>query len=934
MRRGWLGALASLVLPVFVVAQDAPTDAKPETVKLEKFEVTGSRLNSASSQSDIPVFTIGKAQIEATPVVEVADYFKTFPAFTGAGNTNEQMTNGGIGGRFIDIRGLGNPYTLVLLNGRRLAYSGTDNFVDVNQIPVTAIDHVEVLTSGASAIYGTDAVGGVVNIITRTNQNGGEINLYYGDINFPHNGNRAYRSDLGRRQFAFSLGGSEGKVDFLVGAQYFKQNGIYSPDFNWSYAPGPTGNTFPYRLSLPNALFTPGATGNSNYVVKWKPGEGGRRDATSPGDFRPYQGRLPDVANPDDGGDQFPFFLYTPLLRPEERYHFFAFTSYQLNDHVKLFADIMARYAYSYNQLAPAAVPVPALGAIVIPATNYYNRQIFGANARDITAGGWRLLGLGPRLDTAEMNGLWFNAGAEGTVGDYAWKVQGLFTQESTQFLNGNTTSVDLINQYLNKTTADAFNPFSSKLDANAAIWPIIKRNAYQNQLSRLVNLEAEVSGPLFNVPAGQVNGAVSLEWNQVKAYFHPDALTQSTPLGFNGTPNPTDGARTQWGATAELDVPVFAQVTTRIAGRHDDYSDFGGVNVGQISLRYQPTKEWLFRASYGQGFLAPSLLQLYEGPQVTNPTFIDPTANNGDGTWGTNTQVSMTRVGNPNLGPEKSKMWNVGVVFSPRTIKGLTVSIDYFNTEIKNRVSTAENYAAIVAKRFWEALGPTDAARDAAARNPVTLAQTVAAIKQQTGVTVVWEPDGGPEGLGGLSQNNIALQDVFRTNLAGTKTDGADLNVTYTRQLGGWGNLTFDGKATYMRRFKFQALAGEPLEDLAGMYSSSFEGAWPKWRLATALDWRWKDVGANAIYHFSQSTKIEDGVDPVFNRDYLPSFATWDFQVSYRMPWIKTQLMVGVENACNQIPPLTSFATNNFVPSGVGDVRGRFWYVRLSQKF
>src|SRR5690606_22422464 len=110
--------------------------------------------------------------------------------------------------------------------------------------------------------------------------------------------------------------------------------------------PGPTPNTYPLRLVMPNSLFTPGATGMGNYVVKWKPGEGGRRDASSPSDFREYQGELPDVANPDQGGDMFPFYLYTPLLRPEERYNAFAFTTYQVNDNIRIFGDLMYRWAH------------------------------------------------------------------------------------------------------------------------------------------------------------------------------------------------------------------------------------------------------------------------------------------------------------------------------------------------------------------------------------------------------------------------------------------------------------------------------------------------------------------------------------------------------------------------------------------------------------
>ena len=916
-------------LDVAAWAQPATTVKKEESpIMMEKVTTTGTRLGSAMSQADIPIVVIGKLQIEQTSVVEVADYLKNLPSFSGAGNTNDSSTNGGGGGRNIDLRGLGSQYTLVLINGRRLSYSGTGNVVDVNQIPESAVDHIEVLTNGASAVYGSEAIGGVVNVITKKGYNGAEVNAYYGDtFNSP-------KKDLSRRQFSFNVGSSSGKAEFMFGGQYFKQNGIYSSDTPWASAPGPTSNTFPYRLSLPNRLFTAGATGNGNYVVKWKPGEGGRRDAATPSDFRLFQGTLPNVANPDAGGDQFPFYLYTPLLRPEERYNFYTFTSYQLNENVKIFGGLMYRYAYSYNQLAPAAVPAPSLGAIVIPKTNYWNQKIFGANAVDITTSNWRMLGLGPRVDSAELTGLWTNAGLEGKVADFNWKVEGLFTQEITLLTNGGTTSVDLLNAELAKTTADAFNPFTSKTETNSAIWPTLVRNAYQHQRSRLANLTASVDGKVFEAPGGPVNGALTIEWNKLRAYDHPDYLTQQTPLGFNGTPNPTDGARTTWGAALEVDIPIVKELSVRPAVRHDNYSDFGGVTVGQAAVRYTPTKEVLLRGSYGQGYIAPSLFQLYEGPQVNNPTILDPTSKNSATSWGSNTQVNITRIGNPKLQAEKADMWNVGGAYSPKAIKGLTFTLDYWDVKQKDVVSSAENYAAIVAKRFWEALGTTDAARDAAARNPVTRAAAVNSIKASTGVTVNYDPQGGANGLGGLTQNETALANVYRANLAGAKTHGVDVGVSYEFPATEVGTFALDVKGTCTLGYSYQALQGEAYADLEGKYSSSFEGGWPKWRLATVLNWQKKDISANIVWHYTQRLTLEDGMDGQFNRDYLPSYSTFDAQVGYKLPWFKTQVMFGVENAFSKTPPLTSYATNNFVPAGLYDVKGRMYYVRISHKF
>ncbi len=912
----------------------APTTNANETVMLDPVIATGTRFGSAASQADVPVIIIGKQQMAQTPYVEMADYLKNMPAFTGSGNTNDSSTNGGNGGRNIDLRGLGSQYTLVLLNGRRLSYHATDNIIDVNQIPVSAVDHVEVLTSGASAIYGSDAIGGVVNVITKRGQNGGELDVYYGNTNFKNTGGRRNTSGLERRQFSFSVSGSEGKVDFLAGAQYFKQAGAYSSHYTWSFVPSATSNVYPYRLSLANNLFTPGATGSANYLVKWKPGEGGPRDASSPSDFRTYVGTARNLDNVDAGGDQFPFYLFTPIIRPEERYNVFAFTTYQLAPNVKLSVDMMYRYAYSYNQLAPAAVPVPGGGGIIIPSTNYWNQKIFGANAPRITSGGWRLLGLGPRLDTNELNSVWANVGLEGRVSDWNWRVESLFTQEMHQRKEGNSTSIPLLNERLALTTPDAFNPFSSKLDANTSIWSEIKRDAYTNDRSQLANISATVDGKVFDTANGAARGALSVEWNQLRAYSHPDALTQATPLGFNGTPFPTDGARTQYGASAEVETPILPQVTARFAARHDHYSDIGNSDVGQASVKYQPSRELLFRGSWGMGFIAPSILELHEGPQITNPSFVDPTSKTTKGAWGEQSQVSIIRRGNPDLKPEKARMIDVGVAYSPKSTKGLTLTADYWYVKQTDKVATPDDYARVVAKKFWDTLGSSDAARDAAARNPTSRAAAVATIKQQTGVDVRYDPNGGASGLGGLDVSDNAMVGVGRVNLAGQNTDGVDFGAVYSYNAAELGNYLLDVKAIWTRSFDHQAIAGEPFEHWAGMYSSGTQGVFPKWRYNVNLSWQKGKFGANATYHYLQRVTSDGGIDANYNRDYLPGFTTWDFLVSWRPRGDKVTFALGMENAFNQPPSQTSLALNNRVPIGAYDVKGRYWYARAQYKF
>ena len=899
-------------------AQQPPAEENNSTVKLDAFVTTGTRIGTAASQADMPVTVVTRSQIEKTSFVEVADLLKSLPAFTGAGNTNDSSTNGGDGGRYVDLRGLGSQYTLVLLNGRRLAYSGVTNTVNVNQIPVTAVERVEVLASGASAVYGSDAIGGVINVITRKG-NGGEASAYFG--------NTDHETNLSRRQFALSWGGTEGRIDFLVGMQYFKQGGSYSSDFEWSRKPGPTGNTFPYRMVLPNSLFTPGATGSSAYVVKWKPGEGGPRNATSRADFRPYSGTLPNVGNPDAGGDMFPFFLYTPLIRPEERWNFSAFTNFHLNEDTTFFADLMYNYAYSYNQLAPAAQPM--LNAITIPATNYWNQQIFGSAAVPITSGGWRLLGLGTRIDTTERSGVWFNAGVKGRFHGWNYEFSNTFTQEIQQDLNGNGGSITVLNQLLALTTPAAFNPFTSNPNTNSAYWDQIRRDAYTNIRSRMFNTELSVSGSLMEMPAGDLNAAFSANWQQQSAYSRPDAQSLEGSAGWNRVGQSTEGSRTIFGGSAEFQIPLTKELSFRTAGRWDKYSDFGSARVWQAALRYQPFKEVVLRGSFGKGFIAPSILQLYEGEQETNPTLFDPTSRNPDGTWGAPTQIGMTRIGNPNLRPETADSINVGVAWSPPQVKGLTFTVDYWQIKQKQVIASAESAAALVVDEFWESLGATDAARDAAARNATTVAAASAALLARTGILVEYNGAGGASGLGGID----FVYNAYRSNLSLSDSSGIDVAVNYVFNTQDWGNFTFDLNGTRTLAVKQQNFIGSEVTDFAGLYSAAVEGGWPEWRVRFTPTWSWRKLQVAASLNYMSDLQLGD-FDATYGRDVLPSWTTYDAQVSYELPWWRTTVAVGCENIGNKPPQQTTQSLNNDTPAGLYDVKGRFVYVRASMKF
>src|ERR1043166_3206638 len=447
------------------------------TTRVKKVVVTGSNIPTAETVPPVPVDIYTAEQIEKTGATTINQLTKPLPSFIGNGNFGESRGNGGNGQATIALRGIGGG-TLILLNGRRFANG------DLNSIPVAAIDRIEVLKDGGSAIYGADAVAGVVNIILKKDFNGAEFGATYGNT---------FETDVGQKNFYFVTGVSTEKSSLMVGGSYYDANGLYSVDRARSDPRNPlptfanpigTSNPGRTRSSDPGAVaaFPELATGT---VYTGAPGTTGASTAA----YLPYD--TTTSAYPD----RFPFPTYTPAITPNQRYSIFANAAHKLfGDNLEFFAEGMYTRTYNYNQLAPTPGVFEAFG-VVVPANNPFN--VYGVPLNRVR---YRFLDLGPRTDENFGDIFRFLAGLRGRVGQtsWNWEAAALWSEDRRIEKEGNDVNSTALQAALNDTNpATSFNVFGNSFGTSAntpAAINAVRQSLFINTRNTLWLIDAKAS--------------------------------------------------------------------------------------------------------------------------------------------------------------------------------------------------------------------------------------------------------------------------------------------------------------------------------------------------------------------------------------------------------------------------------------------------------
>ena len=895
-------AFAQLPAPAVPAEPGAPP---PSTAEVERVVVTGSNIPTAEETGPNPVDTYRPQDIEKLGIRNATDLQEFIPQAAG-GTVNLNIGNGGDGTVQFNLRGLLPKETLVLVDGKRVAFgslgsAGFSSGVDINLLPFSMIDHVDILKDGASAVYGSDAISGVVNFFLIHKFRGLEIGATYGNTNL------GASNEMGEWESWIKAGTGDDKTDIVVVADFWQRlNGIFSRDRDLSSngffipfggfdarsgnepgrvqsrrllprmffaPPGPTqfGVNSPRPHSAPNAAHSPFY--KSPYAVNPNayPGAPG---IIGPNSFAGENG-FPQVGTDYKGGGDYFFFnfaAFTPALPPGDRQVYYgSFTRDICDKYLTIFGDF--KYARSYFDSSLAAVPftpdpfkTPGTSAffspqgISVPITNPFNPFTvadavipnFFPNGDGLpVTTGVRFRGIqdtGPRHEKFTYWDQLFDVGTRGEMGwiaDYFktwnWELGFRYSRNEGQDLSvGEVSQPALREALLSTDPRTAFNPFlgingQNSARARGSVY-VTLHNSGEYELPIYYGT---INGDLFNLPAGPVSFAIGGEYDAPRFTRDRDALNNTF-----STIGSTDGQsfrvnRDIWGVYEEVRVPFtsptwnfpgFYSFEVDFAEREEWYSNntsavlpsglFPAVPAShsrynaqkpKVSVRWQPLDPkyigaLTLRGSYSEAFHAPTLSELTPASSQSFPVVADPFSTQ------TEPQIEERIIGNPNLHPEVAYEWTYGAVYSPKWVKGLTLSADWWHIDMRDIVTAIGSQTIIL-----ENPPPNNGA---------------STVTGAAGVVIVRAAGDNPGEPG-----PVVLINDPSLNLSGAIFEGLDYEAIYILDStifggGDWGRLTTTVNGTWLSRAEFQAASDVKRVGIAGEFLP------PAFTLTSSLPW------------------------------------------------------------------------------------------------
>ncbi|HUQ08734.1 MAG TPA: TonB-dependent receptor [Steroidobacteraceae bacterium] len=650
-----IGVALGTIASVPAIAQQ--TEDEPTQTVI----VTGSRISRPSDfGNSSPVDIIDREGIEKAGYANLQQLMEKNPsngagAFSTRGNNQDSTANGAAS---ISLRGLGADATLVLVNGRRVAISPfaesiTTNFVDINAIPVSAIERVEVLKDGASALYGSDAVAGVINIILRKDFEGLELSGSYGSTTESGYDEQNYSAVWG-------FGGEDNNVTFIL--DYFKNSTLSNTE----------------RGSLASANQT--ALGGQDF--RSSRGYPGRFFVTSPANPMGAITIDPGCPAGSVAGQTcvYDFGIWNLLIPEAERGGLMMMAHQDFGDGMQLFVELAAQHNKSMAQGAPTPLDEGAL--LTVPITHPNNPY---PTATAIGISRYRTVDAGPRQWNIETDNLRGVVGVKGKFAEWDWEaaVQRARseTDQSGDRSNG-WVRTDFLQQQIN---AGAYNPFGGVQNPQGVI-DQITTSLIRRGKSEMTMYDATISGALFDFRDDAVRMAAGIEYREESVEDVPDDQFQRG-LIFGTESVSASGERDILSAYVEVAVPLATGLDLNVALRYDDYSDFGDTTNPKISLRYAPIESLAFRTSWGTGFRAPSLAQIGLGPSQESRFFRDSFGCAINTVYCTSTDFNIVFTGNPDLDAEESESFNFGVSWQEG---GFTASADYWDITQDNKIDEA----------------------------------------------------------------------------------------------------------------------------------------------------------------------------------------------------------------------------------------------------
>ncbi|MES2321831.1 MAG: TonB-dependent receptor [Pseudomonadota bacterium] len=735
-----------------------PALAQDTGAPITRVEITGSSIKRLAAQTSLPITSIRAEDFAKQGLATAQEVLSTIP-MNQTSQSSSQSVGLGTGGRSVaDLRGLGGDKTLVLLNGRRLAnHPFFADTVDLNIIPVAALDRVEVLRDGASAIYGTDAIGGVVNFITKRSYKGMGITL---EAFVPQ--------DTGGDEQRVNFTGGWGDLNtdgwnLLAVLDYHRQSALKSTDRDFSRTgviPSrgvfqTSGTPFPANFFAPS--LTPGGAGMSANPYF---SSGCRPPASVPN------------TNPASPTCRFDFSQFVDNI-PETKQESFLgrFTAKLGSEHT---GSIEYMHTRSTNEARVAPPPLAGIGLTMTVASPFYPGRgitptVAGVSTQDLDIS-WRPLVTGQRktFDVSLSDRLL--AGMEGNA--MGWDYNTGLTYSVGRARSAFTGGYVIDERMIEGVGAGILNPFGDQTAAGTAfLQDSLLLGEFLKAKINSSALDFKASRDIYTMPAGEMGFAIGAELRHDKATYTVDrALAgQASSSGFADAQDQR-GSRTIRALFSELNIPVVKDLELNLAGRYDYYTDVGGDFNPKVGLRWQPTRAVLVRGSYNEGFRVPTLYDLY-GPQtVTNTAepYNDPLlcpndvpAPGANSSIVCDQQQHIRQGGNTAVQPEKSRSYSVGVVLEPT--RDITLSADFWDIKLEDSIA---------------ALGEQTIFRDFAKYRSL----------------FVYNAAG----------TRLEYIQATTTNLGEVKTRGIDLSLLWRLPRNPWGNFTVGIDGTFVDKYDY----------------------------------------------------------------------------------------------------------------------------------
>jgi iron complex outermembrane receptor protein len=930
--------------------------------QLQQIIVTGSRIAREGAEAQQPISIINRDAIDKTNLQSLGDLLQQLTTsgsalntkFNSSGNFGYPPDGGGIGAGSsqVDLRNLDSKRVLVLVDGIRWvnesSASGVSGSADLNTIPLSIVERIEVLEDGASAVYGSDAIAGVVNVITRKKFDGAEVTGYVGDYS---KGGRTTEGTL-------TLGGSTDKFSAVFVANYFNQEAISSSKWWQSYFPEPLAGLSSGSSATPQGrnIFCdprvpPPAYGSctadqSNYydvtlnngtkVPVWDP-------------FNPTGGTYHNFVGSQD---RFNYAPYNDLLTPSERKSIFTNVTYNINDDVRLHAKGLFNNRESQNQAAPEPIfvgPLAGTGGIAdtitVAANNPYNP--FGITLDPATNFGFitkRPVEVGPRIFNQDVNTYYLNVGMDGDLhfwNGLKWEVNAAYADNKANqtFYNGyNIGHIAIALGDVNVCNATPgcvpLNLFGGQgTPMTPAMINYIRATQLDSSDEKLALVSGDVTGTMFHIQGRAAAFAVGVEHRKYDAAFNPDPL-RTTGESQDSPAFPVNASYHVNEAYAEFNLPVLASFDVSGAVRYSDYSTFGSDTTGKVGFRWTPTDDLAVRGTYSTGFRAPNLGELY-GLTQFSANIVDPCGPTSGavvtgppvtplqkacvaqgvpiGYVQANTQILSFTGGNATLQPEKSDSYTVGLQYHASWAETgitdkLTAETTYYHHKITGAIQPEDLQALLIS---CLAAGGTD--------------KTLCAPFSR-----------GPSG-------NLNPPNNFLQNFGEITTSGVDLKINWTGTETPWGRPSLAVQSTYVDSYKAVDDNGNVSTRQVGVETNN--GSIPRIRVNAQIGWAVSSWQASWIVRYIHSVTeacfsaivvgvpgCESANDFHVLRAVVYNDAQLEWRDAFTLPGLKVAL--GVNNLFGVNPPICFSCTLNGYDAATYDLPGAFWSARVSYKF